>query len=237
VSDTTGEPARTPVIGFSLLTILVFLLLAAGCYLASFVLAKNDIATMQQAGFYYWTSSAAWDGSVSNALSYAAPSVWYNYLPGQKLALVLVPAPAYAATRAALAVLLAGLALVPVIFLHGRNRWFIRELCMLLSAIALCAAAFLFMPAPPAGFTIDLKSQLVTVNGAALGAQIQMTPQMIIATTQNPSPLGPLLVPGYSLIIENDRYGNLTIATGARDALNTICNLAMTFINTKGNQV
>lgn len=239
MSDTTSGRGQPALISVSLLAILAAGSLAFCCYAASFLLAKSDITAMQQAGFYCWTSSAGWDGRFNNVLSAAVPSVWFSYLPGQKLALVLVPAPAYAATRSALAVLLAGLALVPVILLYNRNRWFVREAFMLLSALALCAAVFLFTPLPPNGFTIDLKQQLVTVNGSASGAQIEITQHMnidIIAAPESPL-LGHYLVPGYNLVIENNHYGSLMIAQGTQDALITACNLAMTFINTQGNQV
>jgi hypothetical protein len=123
--------------------------------------------------------------------------------------------------------------------LYNRNRWFLREAFVLLSALALCAAVFLFTPLPPNGFTVDLKQQLVTVNGSASGAQIEITQHMnidIIAAPESQM-LGHYLVPGYNLVIQNNHYGALMIAQGTQDALNTICNLAMTFINTQGNQV
>jgi len=92
---------------------------------------------------------------------------------------------------------------------------------------------YLFMPAPPAGFTIDMKAQLITINGVATGAQIQMTRDMTIGIT----PSGVVSWLGYNLVLQNNHYGNLKLAEGTYEALNTICNLAMTFINAGGNQI
>ncbi len=231
MSDTLEDRTANALLGYYMLICLVTLALAACCFCISFLLAKNAVANIQDSGFYFWSGPTSIAGASTIVQTYTAPSVWYIYQPGLSLALALAPAPTHNATISAIAIIIAGATSLPVLALRHRNRWFLQEVASLAAIAALIFGLYIMVPATPGSFTIDLKQQLLTEAGAS-GAQIQVTPDLSFVTvSQSFISLVPQI-----LTVQNNSGASIALAQGDYAALNTLCNLAVTFINTHGNQ-